>query len=290
MIGPIRRGVDRNHAGRCSVLPVKKQQLHAEAPRENTLKLTPPEPLWRQPESFVRCSHHPLLQRTSPFRKLCSGITSSTTYPRHSSCMVLMVYSSLPYDFPVVTVLLKHRGRRSASGAALGAIHVSRHSCMSIYSGARLLCGALRRPSYRRFERRHFAQTTQVARSLAELSPKESLDEVPGHEGPNGSRAHTNDVHVVVLDPLGGLRSGRAPAQRGLPVSCLHRPTHRRHCRTLPPRAQLPLPPQPWRGGRRSRDNRRSDSRRAPRSRLPHAPHRGDEMPILPLYQTHHDP
>ena len=43
-----------------------------------------------------------------------------------------------------------------------------------------------------------------MARSLAELSPKERLDEVPGYEGPNGSRAHTNDVHVVVLAPLVG--------------------------------------------------------------------------------------
>ena len=39
---------------------------------------------------------------------------------------------------------------------------------------------------------------------LAELGGQERLDEVPGHGRPHGPATHTNDVHVIVLDPLPG--------------------------------------------------------------------------------------
>ena len=39
---------------------------------------------------------------------------------------------------------------------------------------------------------------------LTELGPQKCLDEVPGREGSNGTSAHANNVHVVVLDPLPG--------------------------------------------------------------------------------------
>src|SRR5262245_3982720 len=48
----------------------------------------------------------------------------------------------------------------------------------------------------------HFAQAPQVALGVAERSGEERLDEVPGDGGSYGPAAHTQDVHVIVLDPL----------------------------------------------------------------------------------------
>src|SRR5215469_3557813 len=52
------------------------------------------------------------------------------------------------------------------------------------------------------FERSNFAQTSQVAFGLAELSREKSFDKVPGHHGSHDAATQTNDVHVIVLDTL----------------------------------------------------------------------------------------
>src|SRR2546422_1432755 len=53
-------------------------------------------------------------------------------------------------------------------------------------------------------ERRHFSQTAQVTLGLTELGPQKRLDEVPGRDPANDTPTHTDNVHVVVLDPLPG--------------------------------------------------------------------------------------
>src|SRR5262249_22969353 len=50
----------------------------------------------------------------------------------------------------------------------------------------------------------HFAQTPQVSLGLAACGGQERLDEVPGDGWPYGPAAHTQDVQVIVLDPLPG--------------------------------------------------------------------------------------
>src|SRR5262249_22395982 len=62
--------------------------------------------------------------------------------------------------------------------------------------------GLLSTPSF--FQAGHLAQAPQVPLGLAELGPKERLDEVPGHGRPHGPAAHAEDVHVIVLDSLSG--------------------------------------------------------------------------------------
>src|ERR1700723_811564 len=52
------------------------------------------------------------------------------------------------------------------------------------------------------FECGDSAHTSQVAFGLAELGCQKSLDKVPGHHGPDDPATETNDVHVIVLDPL----------------------------------------------------------------------------------------
>src|SRR5579872_2108901 len=47
-----------------------------------------------------------------------------------------------------------------------------------------------------------FAQTSQLAFGVTELSCQESFDKVPGHHRPHDPATETNDVHVIVLDSL----------------------------------------------------------------------------------------
>src|SRR5262245_48418462 len=54
------------------------------------------------------------------------------------------------------------------------------------------------------FQGSYFAQAPQVSFVLAELSGQERLDEVPGHSRSHGPASHTNNIHVIVLDPLLG--------------------------------------------------------------------------------------
>ncbi len=53
-----------------------------------------------------------------------------------------------------------------------------------------------------KFQGGYLAQTAYVAFSPAELACEKRLNEIPGDGGPNGAAAHTNDVHVVMLNPL----------------------------------------------------------------------------------------
>src|SRR5437016_4647371 len=50
----------------------------------------------------------------------------------------------------------------------------------------------------------YFAQAPQVSLGLAECGGQECLDEVPGDGWPYGSASYTQDVQVIVLDPLLG--------------------------------------------------------------------------------------
>ena len=50
----------------------------------------------------------------------------------------------------------------------------------------------------------HLAQTPQVARLLAEFGGQKRLHKVPSHRRSNGPATHTNNVHVIVFDPLFG--------------------------------------------------------------------------------------
>src|SRR5262245_29568200 len=50
----------------------------------------------------------------------------------------------------------------------------------------------------------HFAQAPQVSLGLAECGGQECLDEVPGDGWSYGPTAHTQDVQMIVLDPLPG--------------------------------------------------------------------------------------
>src|ERR1035438_7196697 len=52
------------------------------------------------------------------------------------------------------------------------------------------------------FKSGNFAQTSEVAVSLAEVSCQKSFEKVPGHHGPHDPATETNNVHVIVLDPL----------------------------------------------------------------------------------------
>ena len=44
----------------------------------------------------------------------------------------------------------------------------------------------------------------KVSLGLTELGGQECLDEVPGHGRSDGAASQTEDVHVIVLDPLPG--------------------------------------------------------------------------------------
>jgi hypothetical protein len=55
-----------------------------------------------------------------------------------------------------------------------------------------------------RFESSYFAEATQVPVQLAEPGMQKCLDEVPGNGRSHSPAAHTNNVHVVVLDTLPG--------------------------------------------------------------------------------------
>ena len=52
------------------------------------------------------------------------------------------------------------------------------------------------------FKSGNFSQTSQVAFSLAEVSCQKSFDKIPGQHGPHDPATETNNVHVIVLDPL----------------------------------------------------------------------------------------
>src|SRR5262245_18065801 len=52
------------------------------------------------------------------------------------------------------------------------------------------------------FQRLHFAQAPQVSFSLAEVTGKERLYQVPGDGWSHGPAAHAKNVHVIVLDTL----------------------------------------------------------------------------------------
>src|SRR5208282_6197620 len=54
------------------------------------------------------------------------------------------------------------------------------------------------------FQRNHFTKAPQVPLCLAELGCKERLDQVPGHGRSHCPAAHTEDIHVIVLDTLSG--------------------------------------------------------------------------------------
>ena len=54
----------------------------------------------------------------------------------------------------------------------------------------------------RRCQGRDFFQTPQVSIRSAELGSQKRLDEIPGNCRPDGSTAHTKDVHMIVLDAL----------------------------------------------------------------------------------------
>src|SRR6266481_556452 len=51
-------------------------------------------------------------------------------------------------------------------------------------------------------QRRHLAEAPEVSLGPAALGRQERLDEVPGHRRADGSTAHAQDVHVIVLDSL----------------------------------------------------------------------------------------
>jgi hypothetical protein len=53
-----------------------------------------------------------------------------------------------------------------------------------------------------RFQGTHFAQAAQVSLSIAEPGCQECLDKVPGDGRSHGPAAHTDNVHVIVLDSL----------------------------------------------------------------------------------------
>src|SRR6516162_900131 len=53
-----------------------------------------------------------------------------------------------------------------------------------------------------KFQRGYLAQTAEVALCPTELTDEKRLNKIPGHGGPNGPAAHTNDIHVIILNPL----------------------------------------------------------------------------------------
>src|SRR5258708_31698252 len=55
-----------------------------------------------------------------------------------------------------------------------------------------------------RFERSYLAEAPQMPLSLTEPGRQKCLDEIPCYGRSHGPAAHTNDVHVVVLDALPG--------------------------------------------------------------------------------------
>src|SRR5262249_26284681 len=52
------------------------------------------------------------------------------------------------------------------------------------------------------FEGSHFAQTPQVPCLMAELGCQKCVDKVPGHHRSHDPSPETDDVHVIILDPL----------------------------------------------------------------------------------------
>jgi hypothetical protein len=50
----------------------------------------------------------------------------------------------------------------------------------------------------------HFAQAPQVSLSLTERGGQKCLDEIPGNGWTDGPATQTQDVQVIVLDPLLG--------------------------------------------------------------------------------------
>ena len=51
-------------------------------------------------------------------------------------------------------------------------------------------------------QRRHLAQPAQVSRSLAELGSQKRLNQIPRQFRAFDPSAHTNQIQVVILDPL----------------------------------------------------------------------------------------
>ena len=51
-----------------------------------------------------------------------------------------------------------------------------------------------------KFQGGYLAQTAYVAFGPTELACKKRLNEIPGHGRPHGPAAHTDDVHVVILN------------------------------------------------------------------------------------------
>src|SRR3954470_24481641 len=84
------------------------------------------------------------------------------------------------------------------------------------------------------FQSGNFAQATQMPLGMAEFGRKKGFYEIPGDALSDRSSAHTQDVHMVILNSL--RRSDHAPALRGPPVSYLRRLTRRHHCRKRPRR------------------------------------------------------
>src|SRR5215831_9126488 len=90
-----------------------------------------------------------------------------------------------------------------------------------------------------------FAQAPQMAFALTELSREERLEEIPGGLRANHATTQTDDVHMIVLDPLsrrkvihyqscactvnfvcGDAHAHATPTHRdaALQVTCGHRP------------------------------------------------------------------
>src|SRR5690349_5895086 len=53
-----------------------------------------------------------------------------------------------------------------------------------------------------RFQRRHFRESAQMARFLAERRVQERVNHVPRERRTDDAAAHADDVHVIVLDAL----------------------------------------------------------------------------------------
>src|SRR6267378_6568955 len=65
-----------------------------------------------------------------------------------------------------------------------------------------VLCSNPTLADYFRLQGSHFCQAAQVTRGLTELGGQERLEDVPSRVRSDSAAAHTDDVHVVVLNAL----------------------------------------------------------------------------------------